>query len=339
MLLTAGRCRIQLAACRLKWYYRTIRKRQNAMKKTIGIKVDVDTYAGMKKGVPALLAIFKKYNIYASFFVPMGKDHTGRTVKRVFTKKGFLKKAGRVGVISTYGIKTLMYGLLLPGPEIAKKNRELLRQITDEGHELGIHGHDHVRWHDSIKHFDKERTAEEIKKLLQVYEEVVGKKARSFAAPGWMINPYALKIFEENGLIYSSDTRGSSPFFPIMGEEEIRLLQIPTTLPTLDEVIGVAGADADSLSDHYMHCLTDGLNVLTVHTELEGKKWGTFLETFIQNAIRSGYSFRRLIDIAGEYIDSGNTPVCRIEYGTVAGRAGEVCCQVVEGKPAHSMNT
>jgi peptidoglycan/xylan/chitin deacetylase (PgdA/CDA1 family) len=300
------------------------------MNRTIGIKVDVDTYAGMRKGVPALLAIFKKYNICASFFVPMGKDHTGRTVKRVFTKKGFLKKAGRVGVISTYGIKTLMYGLLLPGPEIAKKNRQLLRQITDEGHELGIHGHDHVRWHDSIKHFDKEKTAEEIKKLLQVYEEVVGRKARSFAAPGWMINPYALKFFEENGLIYSSDTRGSSPFFPIMGEEEIRMLQIPTTLPTLDEVIGIVGTDAASLNEHYMHCLTDGLNILTVHTELEGKKWGNFLEAFIQNAIRSGYTFRRLIDIAGEYITSGNTPVCRVEYGNVEGRAGEVCCQIIE---------
>jgi peptidoglycan/xylan/chitin deacetylase (PgdA/CDA1 family) len=300
------------------------------MKKTIGLKVDVDTYAGMKKGVPALLAIFRKYSVSASFFVPMGKDHTGRTVKRVFTRKGFLKKAGRVGVISTYGIKTLMYGLVLPGPEIAKGNRHLLRQITEEGHELGIHGHDHVRWHDSIKYFDKEKTGEEINRLLRVYEEVVGKKASSFAAPGWMINPHALKYFRENGLVYSSDTRGSSPFFPVMGGEEIRILQIPTTLPTLDEVIGVAGTDAASLNDYYMHCLTGGLNILTVHTELEGRKWSPFLEAFIQNAIQSGYTFRRLIDIAREYIISPNTPVCRIEYGTVAGRAGEVCCQVIE---------
>ncbi|HOE15841.1 MAG TPA: polysaccharide deacetylase family protein [Syntrophorhabdaceae bacterium] len=300
------------------------------MKKTIGIKVDVDTYAGMRKGVPALLAIFRKYNIRASFFVPMGKDHTGRTVKRVFTRKGFLKKAGRVGVLSTYGIRTLMYGLLLPGPEIARKNRHLLLQITEEGHELGIHGRDHVQWHDSIKHLSKERTEKEIGKLLQVYEEVVGKKACSFAAPGWMINPYALKSFSENGLVYSSDTRGSSPFFPLMGGEEIRMLQIPTTLPTLDEVIGVAGTDAASLSGYYMSCLHDGLNILTVHTELEGKKWGPFLEAFIRNAIGSGYAFRRLIDIAREYAPSENTPVCAIEYGNVEGRAGEVCCQVIE---------
>ena len=82
----------------------------------------MDTHEGMKRGVPALLALFQKYDINASFFVPMGKDHTGWTAKRVFTRKGFLKKAGRVGVVSTYGVKTLMYGLLLPGPQIAKKN-------------------------------------------------------------------------------------------------------------------------------------------------------------------------------------------------------------------------
>ena len=126
--------------------------------KVIGIKVDVDTYRGMKQGVPVLLGLFRKYGIKASFFVPMGKDHTGRTAKRVFTRKGFLKKAGRVGVVDTYGIKTLMYGLVLPGPEIARENASIVRAIVDEGHEAGIHGLDHVYWHDHIKHLTRERT-------------------------------------------------------------------------------------------------------------------------------------------------------------------------------------
>ena len=63
-----------------------------AAEKTIGIAVHVDTYEGMKKGVPVLLALFQKYGIKASFFVPMGKDHTGWTVKRIFKRKGFLKE-------------------------------------------------------------------------------------------------------------------------------------------------------------------------------------------------------------------------------------------------------
>src|SRR5512133_2189608 len=150
------------------------------MDRTIGIKVDVDTFTGMRNGVPVLLGIFREHNVKASFFVPMGKDNTGRTVKRVFTRKGFLKKTGRVGVVSTYGIKTLMYGLVLPGPRIAQRNVGLIREIVKEGHELGIHGYDHVKWHDSIKHFDEERTGREIDKLLSAYREVVGVDSRSF---------------------------------------------------------------------------------------------------------------------------------------------------------------
>ena len=119
--------------------------------KVIGLKVDVDTHKGMKEGVPVLLALLKRYGIPASFFVPMGKDHTGWTAKRVFTRKGFLKKANRVGVLETYGMKTLMYGLLLPGPEIARQNLFILQRITAEGHEVGIHGLDHVDWHDHVK--------------------------------------------------------------------------------------------------------------------------------------------------------------------------------------------
>jgi undecaprenyl phosphate-alpha-L-ara4FN deformylase len=54
------------------------------MTKTIAIKVDVDTHEGMRHGVPVLLSLFKKYGVQGSFFVPMGKDDTGWTAKRVF---------------------------------------------------------------------------------------------------------------------------------------------------------------------------------------------------------------------------------------------------------------
>ncbi len=225
------------------------------MNRTIGIKVDVDTFAGMRSGVPVLLDIFRKHDIKASFFVPMGRDNTGRTVKRVFTRKGFLKKTGRVGVVSTYGVKTLMYGIVLPGPQIARKNIDLIRKIIKQGHELGIHGYDHVRWHDSIKHFDEQETRREIEKLLSAYREIVGVNARSFAAPGWMINPFAFKIFNEKGLVYSSDTRGTCPFYPEMSGNKFPILQIPTTLPTLDEVIGIVSADEKVLVDHYIGLL------------------------------------------------------------------------------------
>lgn len=303
--------------------------------KIIGIAVHVDTYEGMKKGVPVLLALFKKYDIQASFFVPTGKDHTGRTIKRIFKRKGFLKKTGTGRVwAEAVSKKTLMYGLLLPGPEIARKNRELLRQITGEGHELGIHGSDHVYWHDHIKNFDRKRTEEEVHKLLKVFTHIVGADARSFAAPGWMINPHVLRCFQEKGLAYSSDTRrGTALFYPEMGGEKFQILQVPTTLPTLDEVIGAVGTDIPTLVEHYLSILTNGLNILTVHAEIEGKGWTGFLEGFIKKGLERGFAYKRLIDIAEEYRQSTDVPTCCIEYGFVDGRAGEVC---VQGKTVNS---
>lgn len=295
--------------------------------KVIGLKIDVDTYEGMKSGVPTLLALLRKYGIQASFFVPMGRDHTGWTVKRVFTRKGFLKKAGRIGVIGTYGIRTLMYGLLLPGPEIAKKNELILKQILKEGHEAGIHGYDHVNWHDHIKEWNEVKTTEILNKACNVYEGILGQKARSFAAPGWMINPHALRFFENRGFLYSSDTRGSSPFLAGMDGDHFSILQIPTTLPTLDEVVGIAGNEPASLSRYFIDQLSGGLNILTVHTELEGNRWTGFLEAFIAKTLDQGFTYSRLIDIAQTCRESDVVPRCNIFYDYVEGRAGEVSCQ------------
>jgi len=298
------------------------------LNKIIGIKVDVDTYVGMKKGVPVLLELFKKYNINASFFAPMGKDHTGWTAKRVFTRKGFLKKAGRVGVVNTYGIKTLLYGLLLPGPEIARKNAYLLRKIMEEGHELGIHGHDHVYWHDHIKYLNKEKTGKELQKAFNTYREIIKRDPQSFAAPGWMINSHALRFFEENNFVYTSNVRGTSPFFPEMGKESFGILEIPTTLPTLDEVVGIAGTEITSLYKFYLNSMSEGMNILTIHTELEGNKWSRLLEMFIEKTLELGFTYKRIIDIANELLKNNEKiPVCENIYGHIEGRAGEVCLQ------------
>jgi peptidoglycan/xylan/chitin deacetylase (PgdA/CDA1 family) len=297
--------------------------------KVIGLKIDVDTFKGMKEGVPTLLSLLKKYGIRASFFVPMGRDHTGWTVKRVFTRKGFLKKASRVGVLETYGIRTLMHGLLLPGPEIAMKNKQTLREVLSEGHEAGIHGYDHVSWHDHVKGWDDKKTTGILSRACRVYEDILGQKVQSFASPGWMINAHALRFLENRGFLYSSDTRGISPFLPVMGGDQLNILQIPTTLPTLDEVVGLAGYDPIALARYFIGKLTEGLNILTVHTELEGRRWTAFLEAFIARTLDQGFVYSRLIYIALTFRESDGIPRCNILYGQVEGRAGEVSLQNV----------
>ena len=45
---------------------------------------------------------------------------------------------------------------------------------------------------------------------------------------------------------YASDVRGTEPFYPVMEGVDSRCMQIPTTLPTLDEIIGREGITEDN---------------------------------------------------------------------------------------------
>ena len=298
-----------------------------ALQRVIALKVDVDTFWGMRKGVPKLLELFSKHGVSASFFVPMGKDHTGWTVKRVFTRRGFLSKASRSGALKTYGLRTLLYGLLLPGPHIAKGHARLLRQVVEQGHELGIHGLDHVFWHDHIKGLDRETTEAILKEAAGTYQQILGVPPQSFAAPGWMINQHALRFFQENGFRYSSDVRGESPFLPAMAGSIFKLVQIPTTLPTLDEVVGLEGDDNESLADFFFGSLGEGLNVFTIHAELEGKNWTNCLDRFLAKALSAGFHFHRLSDIREALDAASSLPTHEIVFGQIRGRAGEVTLQ------------
>jgi len=91
--------------------------------------------------------------------------------------------------------------------------------------------------------------------------------------------------------------------------------------------VGLAGYEPLSLARYFIDSLNEDLNILTVHTELEGKRWGGFLKDFIRLTIDQGFTYTRLMDIAQMLRDNSDIPRCTIFYGYVEGRAGEVSCQ------------
>ena len=94
----------------------------------IGLKVDVDTLRGTREGVPRLAALLKKLKLDATFYFSVGPDHTGRALRRVF-RKGFAQKVARTSVLKHYGLKTLLYGVLLPGPDIGIQGGDVMRGV------------------------------------------------------------------------------------------------------------------------------------------------------------------------------------------------------------------
>ncbi len=300
----------------------------------IGLKVDVDTLRGTQEGVPALARLFAQRGINASFLFSVGPDHTGRALRRLL-KPGFLAKVLRTKVPSTYGLKTLAYGTLLPGPHIGRRAVAEMRAIRAAGFEVGLHSWDHVRWQDAVAHKDAAWTRREWSRGIEDYAEVFGEAPDCFGAAGWQINATVLEREEAAGLRWASDTRGEAPFLPRLDGRVYHCMQLPTTLPTMDELIGIDDVTAGNVGAHLTgepERRPSPVHVFTLHAELEG---GPLLGQFAQvldGWRAAGAELCSLGDIAANLARSA-LPVAAIERGSVAGRAGKLAVQGAAAPP------
>ncbi len=214
----------------------------------LALKVDVDTYRGTREGVPRLLEALERHRAGATFLFSLGPDHTGRAIKRVF-RRGFVRKATRTSVLRHYGIATLLYGTLLPGPDIGRRCADVMRQVRDQGFEVGIHCWDHVKWQDGVAAADPAWVESQMSRACDRFTEIFAEAPRAHGAAGWQMNRHAFRLTQRLGFDYASDTRGWCPFIPMYDAEIIACPQIPTTLPTLDELIGRDGCTADNVHE------------------------------------------------------------------------------------------
>mgnify|MGYP000862611794 FL=1 len=292
------------------------------------LKTDVDTLKGYREGVPKLLEIFRARKIKASFFFSFGPDNSGKAIRRIF-RKGFVKKMLRTKAPSTYGFRTLLYGTLLPAPLIVQTEPGVFIRAVEEGHDCGIHCWDHVKWQDLLPRLTGEQIREDFRKSMDLFERYASRKAKSCAAPGWQVTPESLAVQDELGFDYCSDIRGSGyAFRPRMGGRTFKTLQIPTTLPTLDEVYGREDIPGDRIVDFYLDQIQPGLNVHTIHAEMEGRAQGPILEQLLDRCAERGVTFRTLYDVAFDIsVRKPLVHVCDVVAGELPGRSGTVAVQ------------
>ncbi len=295
----------------------------------LGLKIDVDTLAGLRHGVPALLRVLGERRIRASFFVALGPDNSGRAVFRIFRHRGFLQKMLRTRAPAVYGLKTMLYGTLLPAPMISKWAADILPRLEEAGHEVGLHGYDHVRWHDRLLQMPPEDVRNEVSRAQEAFLGIVRHPARSFAAPGWQASAASRAVLKDAGFLYASDTRGQTPYWPRFGTCITSLLEIPTTLPTLDELWGMGGLGSRDFFRLIASRLANGQpQVFTAHAEIEGGPCLQEFAGFLDQALAGGVEFFALEDWARELLKSPREiPVAEVRQALVPGRAGTVSCQ------------
>jgi len=286
------------------------------MTRVLGLKIDVDTYRGMKSGVPRLLSLLRQEDLRATFYLSIGPDASGRALLQILKNPRFLRKMVKTRAGSLYGLRTALYGTLLPSPLIALSFPETVRQIKAEGHELQFHAWDHRRWQDELTSRPEGWIRDWFERGIEGFERLTGKRPSSFGAPAWLIDDRVLGILRGYDFSYLSCTRAPSPFI----HQGTDLIEIPSDLPCFEE-IGFAAGD-----DPLLAALgPGGIHVLPVHAEVEGGPMGDRFVRLIHSVREMNYHVLPLGEIV-PLLERSSLEIRRFNMRLLPGRS--VACAV-----------
>jgi undecaprenyl phosphate-alpha-L-ara4FN deformylase len=295
----------------------------------VGLRIDADTFRGTQEGVPNLLKVLAEHRVKGTFFFSVGPDNMGRNIWRLFRPE-FLRKMWRTKPTKLYGWDILLKGTFWRGPLIGKKLGHLFKAAASEGHELGLHVWDHYRWQTHIESMGGEEIHRQLIQGVEVIHERTGTSPVCSAAPAWRVTDQALLEKAKFPFRYNSDCRGTSIFYPVVNGKPLFQPQIPTTLPTFDEVLGREGVDQENYNEYLISLMREeSLNVLTIHAEVEGMSYLSLFQEFLQQLrVRGGY-----VVCLGELLPPADQiPRAVIGRQRVEGREGWVSVQQGSGE-------
>ena len=201
----------------------------------VAIRMDVDSARDIAL-VPELLDLFRLFDIKGTFFVTTGPDRLAFNLfKHVANPRRYLKfiksKPLRYGFQSLNGI--------LRNVRVEAACPAALRGITEEGHELGLHGYDHYAWMNEVPNLDETSIKALISRGLKALTAVSASNIVGFASPGFTATSALLRAIDTFGFSYSSDFKCSeptSPFYPKTGAETRHVLQVPVSMDSIGEL-------------------------------------------------------------------------------------------------------
>ena len=133
-----------------------------------------------------------------------------------------------------YNVKATFFVLAT----IGEAYPELIKKISDKGHEIASHGYGH----ELIYEIGPERFLKDIKKSKKIIEGIIDKPIIGYRAPSWSITKeslWALEILEKNNFKYSSSIFPIKTFLygipdapkvpnhPIVKNRKLKVLEIP----------------------------------------------------------------------------------------------------------------
>ena len=294
----------------------------------IALRICVETYRQTREGVPRLLEILQRHKVGASFLFSLGPDHTGRAIRHGFAHES-MRNSTSERVLARYGFPTLMYGTALPAPDIGRRCAQTMKDVKAAGFETAIQGWNHHAWLQRIVTANAAWTTAEMQRAHQRYAEVFDCEALGHGAAAWQMNIHALRLTQRLGYRWASDCRGTHPFVPLWNGEPIHCPQLPTTLPTLDELIGNDGHTADNVYQQVLKLTAieqPAGHVFTVHADLYGGTTATALETLLASWADQAHQICSLGTLR-DGLDFASLPRHELVLAAIPGRAGRFLSQ------------
>jgi len=256
--------------------------------KTFTLRVDLESDRGIKEGLPKLLDLLGKYNMKASFYIPMGGESN---LIDFVMYRGKMESAGERSIkVWTLGDKLRM---ILSPRDFVKKNENMLKRILREGHELGLHGWKHREW---TRGLDKINVKERIIKSRRKYKILFGKDVISFCSPGFNTNLVVLKILRANDIRFISDFAG----------DEIKIYDgmknVPITIcgnkrtPIIEWLVSQGKPDEEIILEIIDKIKTKRLSSIYIHDLFEARFKLDVLEEVFKFVKNNEIEVKRIID-------------------------------------------
>ncbi len=243
----------------------------------ISLVITVDDLAGYDEGLPAILHLLEQYKIKATFLFALGYDNTGLRVKNLFKPRELTRQLPWMQKIR---------GTLLPPVTLSKKFSQSIKACQAAGHELGIRSFNPVNWQFQALDADRAWTRQQLQWAIESFQKVFAESPKIHSAVGQVINRHLLSLESHMGFEVALDTRGKTAFYPRYHDITGTVLNLPFTLPGIEELIATGNGEVSDQNVHE-YLLVESQKQLPqghffeVRAAFEGRRWLPVLERMI----------------------------------------------------------
>ncbi|MBM5570232.1 MULTISPECIES: hypothetical protein [Deefgea] len=293
--------------------------------KLIALKIDVDNLSAIELGVPRLNQLLLERECGATFFWSLGCEKNGTFLRPARGLRRF-PGAGLQALKARFGWRSLLRGSFLPSAALKKAALNAMKALQSSSFEHGVRPAQQYQWQQQIANWSPTATAQVLQDDIAQFSRLTGGQPVAFSTKSWQGNRGVYRAEQFAEFEFSSDTRGATPFFPVSNAEVSRCMQLPVTLPMLEEIQPFSGADrVDVILALTSQQATFG-HVYNVAADFEGVQAIDDFARLLDGWLAQGYQIVSLGEMYRQ-IKVADVAYHEVEYFPCEGRQGLLATQ------------